>query len=256
MISLGLSIPMLAGPRGGIVTSGLVMHLDAGNASSYPGSGTAWTDLSGNGNNGTLTNGPTYSSADGGQIVFDGTNDFTAIAGSSSLAFNTGDFTIESWFKLTSVTTDYEYIYAIAYGSSAHLEYSLRFGEIGFDDRLQFAVNAGATSTTYSFPEKKSTLSNVWLQFVHTRESGTNKAFINGATRNFNSGVAPSTYPLSSFNDSAGSATQFASSLARSQTLASFNAPINIAITRAYNIALSPSQVLQNFNANKARFGL
>jgi hypothetical protein len=243
-------------PTSGIVTSGLVMHLDAGNASSYPGSGTAWTDLTVNGNNGTLTNGPTYSAADGGQIVFDGTNDFTAIAGSSSLAFNTGDFTLECWFKLTSVTTDYEYIYSIAYGASAHQEYSLRFGEIGFDDRLQFAVNASGTGSTYSFPEKKSTLSGVWLQFVHTRESGSNKAFINGAARNFNSGIAPTTYPLSSFSDSAGSSTQFASSLARSQTLLGFYAPINIPIYRAYNRALSASEVTQNFNANRARFGL
>jgi len=59
-----------------VVTNGLVLHLDAGNSASYPGSGTTWTDLSGNGNNGTLTNGPTYDSSDGGSIVFDGDNDY------------------------------------------------------------------------------------------------------------------------------------------------------------------------------------
>jgi hypothetical protein len=59
-----------------IVTNGLALHLDAGNSASYPGSGTTWTDLSGNGNNGTLTNGPTYDSSDGGSIVFDGDNDY------------------------------------------------------------------------------------------------------------------------------------------------------------------------------------
>jgi hypothetical protein len=63
-------------PTSGIVTSGLVLNLDAGNSYSYPGSGTTWYDLSGNGNNGTLTNGPNYSSADGGFIAFDGTNDY------------------------------------------------------------------------------------------------------------------------------------------------------------------------------------
>ena len=56
-----------------IVKDGLVLALDAGNTKSYPGSGTSWSDLSGQGNTGTLTNGPTYSSADGGSIVFDGT---------------------------------------------------------------------------------------------------------------------------------------------------------------------------------------
>jgi hypothetical protein len=65
----------------GVVTTNLSMFLDAGNASSYPGSGTAWTDLSGNSRNGTLTNGPTYTSADGGSIVFDGTDDFVQCSG-------------------------------------------------------------------------------------------------------------------------------------------------------------------------------
>jgi hypothetical protein len=59
-----------------VVQSGLVLNLDAGVSSSYPGSGTTWTDLSGGGNNGTLTNGPTYNSSNGGSIVFDGTNDY------------------------------------------------------------------------------------------------------------------------------------------------------------------------------------
>ena len=55
-----------------IVTNGLVLFLDANNTNSYPGSGTSWYDLSGNGNTGTLTNGPTFSSVNGGTIVFDG----------------------------------------------------------------------------------------------------------------------------------------------------------------------------------------
>jgi hypothetical protein len=61
------------GPK--IVTNGLVLSLDAADRNSYSGTGTAWNDLSGNGNTGTLTNGPTYSSTNGGSIVFDGTND-------------------------------------------------------------------------------------------------------------------------------------------------------------------------------------
>ena len=58
-----------------IVTSGLVLSLDAADKNSYPGSGTTWADLSGNTNNGTLTNGPTFSSANQGSIVFDGVDD-------------------------------------------------------------------------------------------------------------------------------------------------------------------------------------
>ena len=58
-----------------IITQNLVLCLDAGNSKSYPGSGTTWTDLSGNGNNGTLRNSPTYSVDNLGKIVFDGVDD-------------------------------------------------------------------------------------------------------------------------------------------------------------------------------------
>ena len=63
-----------------IITDGLVLCLDAGNSKSYPGSGTTWTDLSGNGNTGTLTNGPTYSN---GAIVFDGVDDYVQFTSTS-----------------------------------------------------------------------------------------------------------------------------------------------------------------------------
>jgi hypothetical protein len=69
------------GPR--IVTDGLVLALDAADRNSYPGSGTTWTDLTGRGNTGTLTNGPTYSSANGGSIVFDGTDDYVQFTSTS-----------------------------------------------------------------------------------------------------------------------------------------------------------------------------
>jgi hypothetical protein len=78
--------------------SGLLLHLDAGNASSYPGSGTTWTDLSGNSNHGTLFNGPTYSSANGGSIVFDGVNDYVKVV--SSVIPNSGSFTVSTWAKI------------------------------------------------------------------------------------------------------------------------------------------------------------
>ena len=60
-----------------IVKDGLILNLDAGNRYSHPGSGTTWSDLSGNNNNGTLVNGVGYSSSNGGSFVFDGTNQVT-----------------------------------------------------------------------------------------------------------------------------------------------------------------------------------
>jgi hypothetical protein len=62
---------------GKIVTNGLVLALDAADKNSYPGSGTTWRDMSGNNSNSTLTNSPTFNSANGGSIVFDGVDDYT-----------------------------------------------------------------------------------------------------------------------------------------------------------------------------------
>ena len=84
-----------------IVTDSLVLALDAGNTKSYPGSGTAWTDTVG-GNIGTLTDGPTFNSANGGSIVFDGTNDQINCGSSDDFAFGTGDFAVEFWFNADS----------------------------------------------------------------------------------------------------------------------------------------------------------
>lgn len=78
-----------------VVTSGLVLSLDAANPKSYPGTGTAWNDLAGS-NNGTLTNGPTFSSANGGSIVFDGVNDYVSFNNPTSF---TGPYTILLWVK-------------------------------------------------------------------------------------------------------------------------------------------------------------
>ena len=83
-----------------IVEDGLVLCLDAGNSRSYPGSGTAWSNLVATSNTGTLTNGPTYSSANGGAIVFDGTNDFCDF-GSMSGSFSS--FSVIVWFYPTNV---------------------------------------------------------------------------------------------------------------------------------------------------------
>ena len=79
-----------------IVTSGLSLCLDAANSKSYPGSGTTWTDLSGNGNNGTLINGPTYSSSNSGSLVFDGVDDRVELSSAFGVV---SQYTISYWAK-------------------------------------------------------------------------------------------------------------------------------------------------------------
>ena len=79
------------------VASNLSMNLDAGNVSSYPGTGTTWFDTTANGNNASLTNGAYWDSA--GYMVTDGTNDIISVLDSNSLDFDTNDFTVESFYK-------------------------------------------------------------------------------------------------------------------------------------------------------------
>jgi hypothetical protein len=82
-----------------VVTSGLVVNYDASNATSYPGSGTTWSDLSGNGYNATLQNGPAFSSNFGGNIVLDGSNDYISLPTSGILNTN-ADFTCDIAFNM------------------------------------------------------------------------------------------------------------------------------------------------------------
>lgn len=86
-----------------LIKPGLALYLDAGEPTSYPGTGTAWSDLSGNNNNGVLTNGPTYNSSNGGSIVFDGTNDYVDCGNSGSIGI-TGDLTICAWVYVNAFT--------------------------------------------------------------------------------------------------------------------------------------------------------
>jgi hypothetical protein len=83
-----------------IVTDGLVLCLDAGDRKSYSGSGTTWTDRSGNGYNATLTNGPTFNSANGGSINFDGSNDYTSFS-----VTKTAECTFAVWAKSNETYT-------------------------------------------------------------------------------------------------------------------------------------------------------
>jgi hypothetical protein len=86
----------------GVITSGSILYLDAGMAASYAGSGTTWTDLSGNGYNATLINGPTYSTSGGGSIAFDGSNDYAEINVNSWIRSTSSAYTFSSFFYLTT----------------------------------------------------------------------------------------------------------------------------------------------------------
>jgi hypothetical protein len=86
-----------------IVTDGLVLYLDAANTRSYPGTGTTWSDLSRGGNNGSLINGPTFNSANGGSIVFDGSNDYVDCGNIDDIK-NASQVSISIWTYIDDIS--------------------------------------------------------------------------------------------------------------------------------------------------------
>jgi hypothetical protein len=106
-VKIGWRSGAVASQAATLVTSGLTMNLDASNSQSYSGTGTTWTDLSGNSKNATLLNGVGYASTDGGVMTFDGVNDYIRIGsvvtnGSTSVI---PEWTINVWFKESTNST-------------------------------------------------------------------------------------------------------------------------------------------------------
>jgi hypothetical protein len=89
-----------------IITQNLVLCLDAANSKSYPGSGTTWTDLSGNGNNGTLANGVGYNSGNGGALVFDGVDDYVSLTSADLRFGGSNSYTFDFFIKVPHSTTN------------------------------------------------------------------------------------------------------------------------------------------------------
>jgi hypothetical protein len=231
---------------GKIVTNGLVLALDAADKNSYPGSGTTWTDLSGNANNGTLTNSPTFNSGNGGSIVFNGTNQYGTASDSTSL--RPTSFTLDTWFRPTSFNL-YSCIVVKPFNGPVwtppYLSYMIRLNSTG--TILECSTNTGGTyralSPNYTFAAN--TTYNV--TFTLNSSTGAAVAYINGAV-------------LSSGNLTAGAISYSTPPLIIG---AGYGAsPVgeyfagSIYSVKIYNTILSATEVLQNYNALKSRFNL
>jgi hypothetical protein len=222
------------GPK--VVTDGLVLCLDAGNSKSYPGSGTTWTDLSGNGNNGTLTNGPTYSSSNGGSLVFDGTNDFIDFTSDSNL-FPTSGLTISSWFK-TTVADRWVVNRTSSPPDTFPSDGYYLIGEIA--GTMLFGVNAIGVST----PSVITT--GTWINMVGTWTPSTSILLYQNGIQ-----VASNTtsIPASIINPSV------VIEIGRRPGGPDYWDG-NLAQVSIYNRALTASEIQQNFNALRSRFGV
>jgi len=223
-----------------IITNGLVLALDAADRNSYPGSGTTWTDLSGRGNNGTLTNGPTYSSANGGSIVFDGANDYVNCG--NILNFTTESFTFNIFFYLTSTTTNFG-------GQGPILFYKGQYQQNGYYLQLGQSSPAAAAFITNQSGAIQDTASSsllivgAWNCLSVVRIGSSVTIYINGVNATATAGTHIN--PASSGNNF---------QLSGYSNIIFAN--IRIASFQAYNRALTAEEIQQNFNALRGRYGI
>lgn len=222
---------------GKIITSGLVLALDAGSIKSYPGTGTIWFDRSGNNFNGTLTNGPTFNSANGGSIVFDGTNDYVV---TSNFTPNVTNKTLSGWVKLSSISQQG--------GGLINLQSTdgSSFDAIVYNETNQGWGFGSNNFFRTAWSNVKETSTSDWVNIVATYANSDYRLYRNGILI-----LNTTSFSALNFNFSSNSLLGYRHLGGGGAFLAG-----NIAIGMIYNRVLSASEVLQNFTATRGRFGL
>ena len=225
----------------GIVGDGLVLYLDAGSPSSYLTEfGTTFKDVSGNGNTGTLTNGPTYSTGSGGTIVFDGVNDYVNVP-SFNIASGVSGFTLSAWVYYAAGSGTWPMIICDN-GNTAKMLFGVNIGtgHAGFNIYLGGTETANNTAPT----------ANAWYHVVgildNTGSVSTVNLYVNGFLISTASRGQNFPFPGYSSGTFIGNGSNGGNSYWKG----------NIAMASIYNRVLSATEVLQNYNASKARFGL
>jgi hypothetical protein len=227
---------MYTGPN--IVTDGLVLALDAANTKSYISGSTTWNDLSGNGNNGTLTNGPTFSSANGGSIVFDSTNSQYINLG-PILNYTSENFTFSYWVNFNTLTTNSSGQGPIVFFKG---DYNINgyYAQINATGGIVFTTNqSGANQVSYT---NNIIATGFWYNIAYVRNGASVRIYLNGIDRTLT--AATHINPTSS---------EINFTLARYPGI---YGNFKLSNFLNYNRALSSTEVLQNYNGQKARFNL
>ena len=217
-----------------IVTNGLVLNLDSANKDSYPGTGTTWTDLSGNGYNGTLQNGIGFSpNLNGGVLSLDGVDDNITTGITGIVPNSSSPYTVSVWCYRNRNNAGYEEL--LAQWTFANSGNSFFFGfdnnNVRFTDSWNPVTVSGAGAV------------GVWMNLVGVYTTTNAYIYLNGvleATKGSGftyTGVGPFL-------------------IGRQGELSSEYFSGNLGNTLVYNRALSTAEVLQNYNAQKTRFGL
>jgi hypothetical protein len=221
----------------GYTGTNLKVDLDAGRVASYPGAGTTWTDLSGHGRHGVLTNGPRYHWPDHGAISFDGVDD-NVTTGGLSLG-NTYSF--EMWFNPSAINMSTllssPHYYAEGYAGN----FILRLSNAS---TLDFATYNGRANEEWSSLTIAAVPTNRWSHLVIANDAGAMKIYMNGVqvgTRTYTKSLTDAVHGLIIGDDI-------------SWTNSAFNG--KIALFRVYDRALSASEVTASHLGTKQRFEL
>ena len=224
-----------------IITNGLVLALDGANRKSNPGSGTTWTDLSGNGKDGSLANGASFQTTNGGSVAFDGVNDRVTLYASNQLIGNQYA-TLEAWIKSSDDGT----------GSGATANFlGTRVGQNMSINRYS-TTNTAVFLTDFTSGNLNAPIGSInvfdqnWHHIVGVNNFGICSLYVDGTLEGTNSTKSGQNIDLNAEVMAIGNDTN--------NTSRTFYG--EVAIARIYNRALSTSEVLQNYNAVKSRFGL
>jgi hypothetical protein len=257
-----------------IVTNGLVLALDAGNTKSYTSGSTTWFDKSGNANNGTLTNGPTFSSANGGSIVFDGTNDYLEIPTRNiNLEFQpTSGYSCMVFYRSPSTSARGTLIANMDNISGTFPGWDLWFNNDSISNTIamhlisSWSGNAIKIAVDYNY----STYANQWVCFGYTYDGScptTEANSLNSVNFYLNGNLYTSGKRLGQLNVGKGfttssqtitynSSQRFRIASRWSSGGYSDGAPFSSGITLIYNRTLPASEIQQNFNALRGRYGI
>jgi hypothetical protein len=221
--------------RNSVVTDGLVFYVDAGNANSYPGTGTTWSDLS-EGIDGTLYNTPTFGTANGGNFDFNGTNEYYETG--QSIISGLSAFTLEVWVKLDQTSFPMNVMYH---------EWHIGDNAVLFrvqSNVIQFYVRKSDDSGNIGGNFNSFTDTTNWNHIVGTWDGTTLKVHVNGtamSTTHTGTGAVHTTTTNNAFIGYYGNP-------------ASYFLNGKISKLAIYNKALTTDEITQNYNALKNRF--
>lgn len=242
---------MSLGHGASVVRNGLVFHLDAANTKSYPGSGTVWNDLSGNGNNGTLINGPSYVSDSNGSISFNGTNNYVnlPLLPITNSIIGKSEASASFWFKRNGGLGAARNLLAI--GVIASQPTLQRFAFIlTATNILRINVRSVSTDAAQNKETVDTFTTNNWTFCCATVDLQNNdtKIYINGSQV---SATGTLTFSQSTFSNEVGASNVLGSNNGSTQFFIG-----NISNAMFYNRGLTAAEVLQNFNALRGRYGI